>query len=394
MGDEELGKLFIGGVDKNTRPEEFRSLFENKGQIDDIVLMKDATMPDRNRGFGFVKFRDPSSAEELLNDPEPLVLNGKTLDVKACRQRDSQQKQDGAGQPDSPNKIFVGGLPQTCSEETLKNSFSAYGEVQHVKIMKDRNTGNLRGFAFVTFATAEPVQKLIDERFVQCDGKSVECKAAEHRYRFQGPDGGRGNGFGYGGGGGQGGGFGGQGGGNWQAQGGQGDGYQYNNAGAWGGQQQPMSNYNQAGYGRGQSSGGQWNQSYGGGYGSSQQQQQQQPSSQYGGGYTSAQTQGYGDQYSQGAAYNANQGYSANYSGAYGTTQPQQSQYGSQAATGYSAQGSYGAGYANTSNNYGQQTQQQQTAVPDPNSSGGPMRGSGYGQRVGNNTHGYHPYGK
>ncbi|PIK54423.1 stage specific activator protein [Apostichopus japonicus] len=113
MGDEELGKLFIGGVDKNTRPEEFRSLFENKGQIDDIVLMKDATMPDRNRGFGFVKFRDPSSAEELLNDPEPLVLNGKTLDVKACRQRDSQQKQDGAGQPDSPNKIFVGGLPQT-----------------------------------------------------------------------------------------------------------------------------------------------------------------------------------------------------------------------------------------------------------------------------------------
>ncbi|XP_071845538.1 uncharacterized protein [Apostichopus japonicus] len=393
MGDEELGKLFIGGVDKNTRPEEFRSLFENKGQIDDIVLMKDATMPDRNRGFGFVKFRDPSSAEELLNDPEPLVLNGKTLDVKACRQRDSQQKQDGAGQPDSPNKIFVGGLPQTCSEETLKNSFSAYGEVQHVKIMKDRNTGNLRGFAFVTFATAEPVQKLIDERFVQCDGKSVECKAAEHRYRFQGPDGGRGNGFGYGGGGGQGGGFGGQGGGNWQAQGGQGDGYQYNNGGVWG-QQTPMGNYNQAGYGRGQSSGGQWNQSYGGGYGSSQQQQQQQPSSQYGGGYTSAQTQGYGDQYSQGAAYNANQGYSANYSGAYGTTQPQQSQYGSQAATGYSAQGSYGAGYANTSNNYGQQTQQQQTAVPDPNSSGGPMRGSGYGQRVGNNTHGYHPYGK
>ncbi|PIK54424.1 hypothetical protein BSL78_08637 [Apostichopus japonicus] len=214
--------------------------------------------------------------------------------------------------------------------------------------------------------------------------------------------------------------------GNWQAQGGQGDGYQSTMdtcedcvfihleiafqvnedtaTGAWGGQQQPMSgvwgqqtpmgNYNQAGYGRGQSSGGQWNQSYGGGYGSSQQQQQQQPSSQYGGGYTSAQTQGYGDQYSQGAAYNANQGYSANYSGAYGTTQPQQSQYGSQAATGYSAQGSYGAGYANTSNNYGQQTQQQQTAVPDPNSSGGPMRGSGYGQRVGNNTHGYHPYGK
>lgn len=44
--------------------------------------MKDATMPDRNRGFGFVKFRDPSSAEELLNDPEPLVLNGKTVSVQ------------------------------------------------------------------------------------------------------------------------------------------------------------------------------------------------------------------------------------------------------------------------------------------------------------------------
>ena len=48
-------------------------------------------------------------------------------------------------------KIFVGGLSWQTTEETLRYHFEQYGEVKAVEVMRDRNTGDPRGFAFVVF---------------------------------------------------------------------------------------------------------------------------------------------------------------------------------------------------------------------------------------------------
>ncbi|KAL7526454.1 hypothetical protein ACHAWF_001778, partial [Thalassiosira exigua] len=45
-------------------------------------------------------------------------------------------------------KIFVGGLSWQTTEETLRYHFEQYGEVVSVEVMRDRNTGDPRGFAF------------------------------------------------------------------------------------------------------------------------------------------------------------------------------------------------------------------------------------------------------
>ena len=47
--------------------------------------------------------------------------------------------------------IYVGNLSRTTTEDGLKKMFEQYGEVQSVKIMKDKFTGEVRGFGFVTF---------------------------------------------------------------------------------------------------------------------------------------------------------------------------------------------------------------------------------------------------
>jgi cold-inducible RNA-binding protein len=57
--------------------------------------------------------------------------------------------------------IFVGNLDFNTSEEELRQLFEAYGQVDRVAIMTDRDTGRSRGFGFVEMASAEDGEKAI-----------------------------------------------------------------------------------------------------------------------------------------------------------------------------------------------------------------------------------------
>ena len=58
-------------------------------------------------------------------------------------------------------KIYVGNLPFQTTEPELKTLFSQAGEVMSVKILKDHQTGQSRGFAFVEMSTRREGQKAI-----------------------------------------------------------------------------------------------------------------------------------------------------------------------------------------------------------------------------------------
>ena len=57
--------------------------------------------------------------------------------------------------------LFVGNLPFATTEDELRQLFSAFGEVQQVRIMTDRDTGRSRGFAFVEIADDEAAAQAI-----------------------------------------------------------------------------------------------------------------------------------------------------------------------------------------------------------------------------------------
>lgn len=59
------------------------------------------------------------------------------------------------------NKLYVGGLPYSTTEQQLTELFSQHGTVQSAKVIADRFTGQSRGFAFVEMATSEEAQKAI-----------------------------------------------------------------------------------------------------------------------------------------------------------------------------------------------------------------------------------------
>jgi len=118
--------------------------------------------------------------------------------------------------------IYVGNLTFDATEDQVRSLFEAYGPVEKVSIITDRDTGQPRGFAFVEMNDDESATKAMEAlNGTNLGGRNLtvnEARPKADRPRREGGGGGRG-GYGRGGGGGGGrgrsGGGGGGGGGGW-----------------------------------------------------------------------------------------------------------------------------------------------------------------------------------
>jgi RNA recognition motif-containing protein len=105
--------------------------------------------------------------------------------------------------------IFVGNLSYQTTQEDLYAAFSAFGNVERVNIVTDRETGQPRGFAFVEMTERRDAESAITKlNGTDLNGRTMNVNEARPK-----PTGGPGGGGGFGGGrGGSGGGGGGRGG--------------------------------------------------------------------------------------------------------------------------------------------------------------------------------------
>lgn len=60
-------------------------------------------------------------------------------------------------------KLYVGNLPYETTESDLQALFEASGQVSTINIVRDRATGQARGFAFVEMSDAEGARRAITE---------------------------------------------------------------------------------------------------------------------------------------------------------------------------------------------------------------------------------------
>jgi len=92
------------------------------------------------------------------------------------------------------NKLYVGGLPYSVTEERLQEIFAAHGTVESAKVIKDKFTGQSRGFGFVEMGSGGEAQRAIQAlNGTQLDGRSLVVNEAKPMERRDSGGGGRGN---------------------------------------------------------------------------------------------------------------------------------------------------------------------------------------------------------
>lgn len=230
-------KIFVGGLSWETDESSLRQYFEAYGEVLDCVIMRDRHT-GHPRGFGFVTFAKDEVAERAASRRHDL--DGRQVEAKRAVPRNEfgtgapgggnaggmgNQSQSGiaasymrgaggaagadprfgygagaqvptgaaaAAVPGGGSgrshhttrgKVFVGGLPSQCGNEEFKSYFQNFGEVVDAQVMIDHNTGNSRGFGFVTFANEATVETVVgpgrSNTRHEIMGKTVEVKRAE-----------------------------------------------------------------------------------------------------------------------------------------------------------------------------------------------------------------------
>jgi cold-inducible RNA-binding protein len=77
-------------------------------------------------------------------------------------------------------KLYVGNLPFETTETELQELFQAAGEVSSINIVRDRATGQARGFAFVEMGDEESARRAISElNQHQMGGRSLTVNEAK-----------------------------------------------------------------------------------------------------------------------------------------------------------------------------------------------------------------------
>ncbi|MBS0196008.1 MAG: RNA-binding protein [Planctomycetes bacterium] len=103
-------------------------------------------------------------------------------------------------------KLYVGNLPFSTTDDSLRSLFESHGQVSSAQVVNDRDTGRSRGFGFVEMANDAEGKAAIEAM----NGQSVDGRAIvvnEARPKTEGSGGGRGGFGGSRGGGGGGGGY-------------------------------------------------------------------------------------------------------------------------------------------------------------------------------------------
>ncbi|MFH4984254.1 hypothetical protein AB6A40_010963 [Gnathostoma spinigerum] len=146
--------IYVGGLDEKVTDAVLWELFVQSGPVVSVNMPKDR-VTSSHQGFGFVEFMGEEDADYAIKIMNMIKLYGKPIKVNKASAHEKNM--------DVGANVFVGNLDPEVDEKLLFDTFSAFGVILQVpKIMRDAETGNSKGFAFVNFASFEASDSAIE----------------------------------------------------------------------------------------------------------------------------------------------------------------------------------------------------------------------------------------
>ncbi len=79
------------------------------------------------------------------------------------------------------SQLYVGNIPYKISKGEIDRVFSKYGKIVEIRIVRDRNTGESKGFGFITFESASDAKKALKLNQFKLKGRPIIVSYAKER---------------------------------------------------------------------------------------------------------------------------------------------------------------------------------------------------------------------
>lgn len=163
-------RLYVGSIPPGVSDQDLVEFF-NEAMVKAAVVQPDhrpvvSSQLNPDKSFSFIEFStiDEATAGMALDG---ITMNGMTLKVRRPKDYVSPPTAQAPASggihipgivstnvPDSPNKIFIGGLPSYLNEAQVKELLTAFGPLKAFNLVKDTATGNSKGYAFFEYLDA------------------------------------------------------------------------------------------------------------------------------------------------------------------------------------------------------------------------------------------------
>ena len=78
-------------------------------------------------------------------------------------------------------KLYVGNLPFSATEDSVRALFTPHGTVEKISLISDRDTGRPRGFGFVEMSNADASRAMQALNGQDFDGRALKINEAQDR---------------------------------------------------------------------------------------------------------------------------------------------------------------------------------------------------------------------
>jgi len=162
-------KIYVGNLNFETTSEDLSASFAAFGEVKDCFIPTD--YEGNPRGFGFIQMEE-ADAIKAIDELNGTQLDGRTLNV-------SKSLPKGTKSSPKSTKLYVGNLSWGTEEPALCELFEEYGTVVDCYLPTDRETGQHRGFAFVTMEPEDALRAADETDGYELDGRILRVNEAQ-----------------------------------------------------------------------------------------------------------------------------------------------------------------------------------------------------------------------
>ncbi|KAH9968005.1 hypothetical protein BC827DRAFT_463629 [Russula dissimulans] len=165
--------VYLGNLDERCTDALVWELMLQAGPVVNVHLPKDR-ISMTHQGFGFCEFLTEEDAEYACKIMNQIKLWGKPIRVNKASS-DKKQLDVGAN-------LFIGSLDENVDERLLYDTFSAFGMMATTaKIARDAQTGQSKGYGFVSYTDFESADAAIESM----NGQFLMNKSITVQYAFK-----------------------------------------------------------------------------------------------------------------------------------------------------------------------------------------------------------------